>query len=339
MKAAMRPSALVSSAAAIMALMGCGAAQEDALSVEYQPVALFPDDPGRRVLGDLRYGGGLALSSADERFGGWSALEVSADGSRILAISDRAYWMAAQLDYDAAGELSGVSDVEITAMLDASGAALSGERADAEGLADLGEGRYAVSFERDHRIDVYEIAADWSALAGATPAPLPAPPGADRLRNNAGTEALARLGDTLWAAIEYPIMDGQPNTLWRYDLNRLDIPPVSAALSLAPGFGLTGLAPDGEGGLVVIERFYARSVGNRIKIGQLNRGDLEGDGPASPQILAMLEPGMSLDNFEAAAVHGSGPGRRLLILSDDNFNDEQRTLLMSFHWPQDSAAD
>jgi hypothetical protein len=263
-------------------------------------------------------------------------MELSPDGTRLLAISDSAYWMTATLTYDDAGDLTGLGDVTVAPMLDESGQALSGVRADAEGLADLGDGRYAVSFERDHRIWGYELGADWGRTGVATPSPLPAPPGADRLRDNAGVEALARLGDTLWAGIEYPVLDGQPNTLWRYDLTRLTTPPASAALTLTPGFGLTGLAPDGNGGLVVVERFWTRDIGNRIRIGHLPAGAIEASGgPVAPILLAALEPGMSLDNFEAVALAEVTTERRIFIMADDNYNTAQRTLLMSFVWPQD----
>lgn len=323
-------------AAFVFAGAACAPSIPDTPTLTVEAVALFPDDPGRSDLDALSYTGGVALSSDDPRFGGWSALEVSEDGARLLAISDSASWMTARLLYDEDGTLTGLSDIALTAMLDEGGAPLAGERADAEGLADLGDGRYAVSFERDHRIWVYDIGADWSGIETATPSPLPPPPGADRLRANAGTEALARLDRTLWAAIEYPIVDGQPHTLWRYDLDQLSAPPISDSLALTPGFGLTGLAPDGDGGLLIMERFWTREVGNRVRIGRMAPGALDAaQGPVAPAPLAALEPDMSVDNFEAIAVARIGGERRIFILSDDNFNPAQRTLLLSFAWPDD----
>ncbi|MCR9130488.1 MAG: esterase-like activity of phytase family protein [Alphaproteobacteria bacterium] len=318
----------------VLSAAGCGADAPEAPQVRAEPVALFPDDTGRRGVGALRYAGGLALASDSPLFGGWSAMEVSEDGTRLLAISDSAAWMTARLVYDEAGDLTGLADIVITPMLDTDGAPLSGERADAEGLAPLGGGRYAVSFERDHRIAVYEIGENWSQVETATPSSFPGLPGADRLRANAGAEALARLGDQLFAGIEDPIVDGQPNTLWRYDLSRLDTPPRSAAVTLTPGFGLTGLTADGEGGLLVVERFWARDVGNRIVLGRLSAEALsEPERILAPEPLAQLEPDMTVDNFEAVALAQINGDRRILILSDDNFNDAQRTLLLSFAWP------
>jgi hypothetical protein len=45
---------------------------DSGLTVSAEHVVLFPDDPGRMRIGDLRYTGGVELSSTDERFGGWS---------------------------------------------------------------------------------------------------------------------------------------------------------------------------------------------------------------------------------------------------------------------------
>jgi hypothetical protein len=312
----------------------CGPSSTEAPGVQTAPVALYTDDPDRRDLGALRYTGGLSLSSESALFGGWSAIEVSEDGARLLAISDSGAWMTAGLVYDASGELIGLNDLDMAPMLDADGRPLSGTRADAEGLTPLGEGRFAVSFERDHRLEVYAIGEDWSQIGTATPSPFPAPPGADRLRANAGAEAMGRIEDQLWVGIEYPIVDGQPNTLWRYDLTRLDTPPQSTAVTLNPGFGLTGMAPDGQGGVLLVERFWARDVGNRVILGQLTGDALaEADGPLAPQILARLEPDMAVDNFEAVAVAVIDGERRVFLVSDDNFNAQQRTLLLSFSWP------
>ncbi|MCP2669504.1 esterase-like activity of phytase family protein [Maricaulaceae bacterium EIL42A08] len=318
-------------AACALLVAACGGESSDAPMVAAEPVALFPDDPGRERIGSLRYTGGVVLSSADERFGGWSAIELSEDGSRLLAISDSATWMTAELRFGAEGQLTGLSDVTLVPMLDLEGRKLSGEAADAEGLASLGDGQYAVSFERQHRIDLYELGQGWAAVETATAAPLPAPPGANRLRNNAGIEALAVSGDGLFAGVEYPIMEGQPYQLWRYDLSDIEAEPGVIDLNLTAGHGLTAMAGDGEGGLFVVERYYARNVGNRIRVGHLAAEALaNATAPVSPQLLAEITPDMTVDNIEAVAVVEAGNETRLLLMSDDNFNPSQRTLLLSF---------
>ncbi|PWE16819.1 hypothetical protein DDZ18_11545 [Marinicauda salina] len=318
-------------------------AGEAEIAVSAAPVPLFPDAPEERALDGLRYAGGLELASDHDLFGGWSAIEISPDGNRLLAASDRGAWLTARLDYDARGDLAGVSDVEIAPMLGPDGTALSGNAADAEGLAALGEGRVAVSFERDHRLAVYDPGADWSGIAEAVPEPLPAPPGADRLRSNGGLEALAVAGGGLWAGVEYPIIDGQTHTVWRYDLADLSVEPVGHSLRLALGFGLTGMAEAGDGDLVIVERFWARETGARILINRAPTSLIREDGANfsddGPTRLARLDPEMTVDNFEGAAIARIDGRERLFLISDDNFSADQRTLLMSFEFAEAPAAE
>ena len=309
----------------------CGEADTEYTLLAAEPVALFPDDPGRNRLGELRYTGGMALTSPDDRFGGWSAMEMSTDGARLLALSDRASWMTAKLVFSADGSLTGLSDMMIAPFLDADGGALNDDMADAEGLAPLGDGRYAVSFEREHRIEAYDLGADWGGIGHARAEASPAPPGMNRLRHDAGIKALAASGEVLWAGVEYPLVEGQPHTLWRFDLRDRDTPPQARSLALTPGFGLTALAPDEQGGLFIVERFQARNVGHRIRIGQLSAGDLnEGAQPARPVLLAEITPEMTVDNIEAVAVAQIDGEMRLFLMSDDDFSDDRRTLFLSF---------
>lgn len=79
--------------------------------------AALPLDAGpeeQAALGRLDYRGGLVLASDDERFGGLSALEVSANGTRLLALSDSAWWVTGALAWDdATNTLTGFSELSI----------------------------------------------------------------------------------------------------------------------------------------------------------------------------------------------------------------------------------
>jgi len=245
--------------------------------------------------------------------------------------------MTLQLEYDNDGALIDAGNLAVFDLLDEAGRPLTGSDGDAEGLAALGGGRYAVSFERNHRIRAYQIGADWSGLDGAHAQAFDAPPGAERLRNNAGLEALAVLGADpggLWAGVELPLVDGQPHTMWR-----LAGQDASArSVRLEPGFGLTALtripadAPQLAGALIVVERFWSRDIGNRIRISVLpeTTGAAGPDLSGPPRLLAELTPDLTVDNFEAAGAAVIDDETRIILLSDDNFNDSQRTLLLSF---------
>src|SRR5207248_685978 len=130
-------------------------------NIESARIPLYPAHPDQRRAGMLVYRGGLVLRSAAREFGGWSDIAVNSDGSQILAISDGAHWLRAQLIYDANGDLAGTNSGEIAPMLDMQGHPMRGKEGDAEGLAlehpgDL-YGTVAVSFERDVRVWRYDL--------------------------------------------------------------------------------------------------------------------------------------------------------------------------------------
>ncbi|MEO1039811.1 MAG: esterase-like activity of phytase family protein [Pseudomonadota bacterium] len=319
---------------ALILLTGCGERRE-APELIAEPVVLDPADPDRSEVGELVYRGGLVLSSDEERFGGISAIEISRDGSHILALSDRGAWFTFSLSHDQDARLAGAHGLRIHDLLDADGRALSGPDADAEGLAPLGGGRYAVSFERNHRIEVYDLGEDWAQLDSAYAEPFPTPPGAERLRDNAGLEALVPLDDgALLAGIELPIIDGRPHTFWRLE----DGEATAQAVRLEPGFGLTALArvpedaPQRPGALLAVERFWSRDIGNRIRVSILAEQDGSGSGELTgrPELLAELTPDMTVDNIEGLAIAVVNGEARLFLIADDNFNARQRTLLLSF---------
>ncbi len=323
-----RPLAL---AASVLLITACEPVGSTSITVTSEPVALYPDEPERETIGSLRYTGGLVISSDHDRFGGWSGMELNDDATRLLAISDRASWMTASLRFDDGGQLAGLTDVLIAPIVDSVELPLGGNEVDAEGIASVGNGVYVVSYERLHRIEHYDLGEDWQGVENAMPYRLFTAPGAERLRGNAGVEGLATADGILWAGIEYPIVEGRPHTLWRFDLGDENAEPVSLGLNLTPGFGLTALDVDDEGGLFVVERFYARDVGNRIRIGHLPGASLDNlSGPLTPTLLAELTPDMTVDNIEAIAMARIDGETRLFLMSDDNFNGQQRTLLLSF---------
>lgn len=286
-------------------------------------VPLYIAEPERRDLGQLSYLGGIEIDYTDERFGGLSALHLNADGSRLLAVSDSAYWVRAGLTWSDTGAPVALGGIDIAPILSPEGEALEGQAADSEAIAALGGGLYAVSFEREHRINVYDLGADWSQLDGVAQ-PLGAPDGAQNFENNGGMEGLARLADgRLIAGVEAP--SNGARQLWILDDGRWS----RSELTAEPGFGLTALATHGAH-VYVLERFWTRETGNRIRILRFNAAALDNAERIEPELLGTLTAGMSVDNFEGLEIIERDGQTVLLIVSDDNYSDRQRTLLMAF---------
>lgn len=91
----------------------------------------------------------------------------------------------------------------------------------------------------------------------------------------------------------------------------------------------------GDGQLLAVQRFWRRDVGNRIRISRISEAAiLDPRNRPAADLLAEITPDMTVDNIEGAAVVTVDGRQRLYLLSDDNFNASQRTLLMSFDLPE-----
>jgi len=87
---------------------GSPEARAEAVRIDVHTISLNGDDPSQATAGQLDFRGGLALSSSYPRFGGFSALGVSVDGLRMVALSDKGTRLSARLVYDERGHLSGI---------------------------------------------------------------------------------------------------------------------------------------------------------------------------------------------------------------------------------------
>lgn len=311
------------------------AAGERAITINALAVTLYPDDPGRNDAGQLVYRGGLELTSDDPAFGGFSAIEMSADGSRLLAVSDRGQWLVADLVHDAAGAPVALENVRMAPLLSFDGVPFEGRWADAEGLARWSDGVYLVSFERHHRVESYILGEDWSLIGSANATRLPPPPGVDALPDNGSFEALAVQSGHAWVGVEYPQGLTGRHRVFRYDLSDPGVEATEHTIELTPGFGLVAFAELGNGRLLAMERFWQREIGNYIRISRISEAAiLDASNRPAAELLAMITPNMTVDNIEGAAVVTIDGRQRLYLMSDDNFSATQRTLLMSFDLPE-----
>lgn len=291
-----------------------------AVSVEAIPVSAGVENVGR-----LAYRGGLELRSDNPMFVGLSGIEVL-EGGRVIAISDEADWIEARLILDERGYLAGFTDVRGAFMRDEHRRVLMTKReADSEGLAQMADGRFAVSFERTHLIRIYNLNRDGPFGAAEMG---PRLEGVAHLPANASLEALAALDTSLLTAAEGGDEPAAP--MWLASLGMRV--PVGARFSypLSDGFSLTGMDRLPDGDFVALERFYAPVIRPRARITRFAAPSGEG-GPVEPEVLAVLEPPFPLDNFEGiSALRMPNGATRIYIVSDNNKSARQRTLLLAF---------
>jgi len=296
-----------------------------ALVITTAAVPLDPTNPASDAVGRLVYRAGLALTCSDRRFGGLSDLAVSEDGSRLLAVSDEGHWVRARLLYDERGVLKGLDRAEMGPLLDTNGQPLlSKDRQDAESLTQLPDGSWLVAFEHQHR--VWSYPGGDRPLQGVARATV-APPGLEQGPLNAGLEALATLADgRILALSEDWGKDGHLHG-W---VGRDGVWASLEYLATGPERP-TGTARLPSGDVLVVERYYSKATGVLIGLKRVAADAIKPGAALRGELLATIRPPLTADNFEGVATRRGSNGETLIyLLSDNNFNSKQRTLLLEF---------
>lgn len=283
------------------------------ITISATAVALDPQDPSQDRISAFRYAGGLVLSSPDTaRFHGLSDLAIDAGGA-VISVSDEGDLIKARLVLDKAGRLAGLTDGRIAALTHPDGKPLQGKQeGDSEGLALLAGGDLLVSFEQRHRIWLYPA-------AGGPPRPAPMPDAA--FPDNGGLEALG--ADPAAGADAYVAGAEESGQTWTCRVSTSCAPgPVIAK---PPEFGLVAVARLPQGRTAWLLRAWDPVRGSRVSL-------VVRDATAEVARMDLARP-LTVDNFEAlAAVPAKDGSIRFYLLSDDNFQSSQRTLLLAFDW-------
>ncbi|MCB1422135.1 MAG: esterase-like activity of phytase family protein [Nitratireductor sp.] len=281
--------------------------------------------------GKLVFAGGLEIYSDDERFGGLSGLRISSDGRRLNAVSDTAYWLAADIKRNGKGAISGLSDAALFCLCRQDGTRYGSKHwGDSEGL-EIDGGTAYVSFERLNRINRYQLGKDGSpgAPVQATVSFKPF-----NVAYNEGLEAvaLAPAGSPV-AGRFIAIAEESLNVAGD---NRAFVASKSGieefAITRSDGYSITDAVflPDGD--LAVLERRFGLSVGIGMRIRRFDATSVKPGVTLKGEVLAEAGLSSRIDNMEGIAAWKDGDGRtRIVLISDDNFNRRlQRTLLLEF---------
>ncbi|SMX31910.1 esterase-like activity of phytase family protein [Maliponia aquimaris] len=254
--------------------------------------------------------------------GGFSGLEVSADGTAFVAISDRGGLVRGQLLRDG-DTLVGVTQDPPLVLPDDLTRPKEGDWADvdvfpmdAEGLAMDADGRLYISFEGFHRVTAYDTALHAADLVRAT--------AFDRMIGNSGFEALAI--DPQGRLVTLPERSGRltrPFPVWRYDRGSWTQP---FSISRSGGFLPVGSDFGPDGLFYLLEReFTGFAFRTRIR-----RFDLGEDRVLSEETL-LETPAHRHGNLEGIAAWRDSAGAiRLTLLSDDNFRGFQRSEFVEY---------
>lgn len=297
------------------------------LLVRSRPLALSSADPALRRAGALTYLGGWSLESDNPGFGGISSMLVS-DRGRVLALSDSGVLMGFHMGAGDAERRPFIAPLPVRPQ--------DRDRPwwqwDSESMAhDPVTDRYWVGFEMLQSICRYspgfarvEACRTWPEIV-AWP-------------ETGSIESLARLPDGRFLAIGEMGMtrDGRHDALLFSGDPAEGATPDPIHLRYAPpqGFRPTDAVALDDRHLLVLNR--------RLTMKDLFTATLAiVDLPPHPQpgallrarTLALLAPPLLADNFEGLAVTHEGGRRVVWIVSDDNHEFFQRTLLLKFALP------
>jgi hypothetical protein len=291
-------------------------------------------------VGRLAFMGGLDLSSQDQRFGGLSALLWEPGCGRLLAATDSGSWVILE-PREEGGRLTGVKAAWLAPLLDPEGEPpRSKSDADAEALARTADGTTFVFYEMRHRAEAYPaVSACRPETLGSAAALRWVPPDAPGWPRNGGIEAATALGAAFLMLSEAApgaaggraglVASPTGGTVRRFSYATPDDHEPTALDTLDPG--------GSSGRVLILHRRFSPLGGVSAIVAEAEMAD-----PAAARIIprdvARLAPPFSVDNMEGLAVRAEGARRFVYLVSDNNFNPLQRTILLKFELLPEASA-
>ena len=301
------------------------------VAVEAHAIPAFKIRSDETHFGPFEYLGGLELSSPSRLFGGLSAMRLKPDGRDFIAVLDTGHWFTGRLEHDADGRLADVSDATVTAMRGSDSKVVQARYyyVDAEGLAIDGD-RVLVSFEREHRIEVYPLdGISTAAPTGQLPHGIPL----YEFRRNKGLETVA-------VAPPGTALDGAVVAISKKSINKKG--DIFAAIVTGSGRGVFFVrrhrpydVTDGDflpnSDLLLLERRFSIAEGVGMRIRRIAGSDIRAGRTVDGEVLLETDFSFQIDNMESIDVYPGPDGEtRIMLASDDNQSLLQRTLLLEF---------
>ncbi len=308
-------------------------AKNDSQYIQLEPISFNAEEPARTKSGRLEFLRGWKMTSDNADFGGVSSMLALPD-DRFIMLSDAGVLIGFTLD-----EKQGLAKRPFIAPLP-DGPPVENEFArqnwDAESLAhDPETGQYWVGYERYH--GVWRYGPSFARKEAEHPVEL-----MQKWPKNGGAEAMLRLpdeedaepGETNRFLIFSESADyakgGHQALIFDGDPAEATVEPKLFGYRPPKGYQLTDatLLPDGRA-LLLHRRFAPlEGISAIVSIGDLS--EIAAGKLWTATRIAMLKPPMRVDNMEGLAVTVEGDDTMVWIVSDDNFNGFQETLLMKF---------
>ncbi|WP_421856693.1 esterase-like activity of phytase family protein [Oricola sp.] len=300
------------------------------LTVRARAIEKFRLGSSQTRFGELEFAGGLELYGSARDFGALSGLHVFPDQKRFLGVTDTGLWYSGEIERDGDGRPTGLADMRMRQLPGAEGKYTREKwETDAEGIT-VEDGTAYVSFERLHRIAVYDLRERFPEFRGEFNPPVPL----YELRRNKGFEALAvappasplagaLVGITersldkarnIMGFVRHPDGKSFEFSVWRY--GEFDITDAK----FLPG-----------GDLVLLERRFNVRDGVAMRLRRIDGGTIRKGQTLVGEEMLEADMRYQIDNLEGLAITVDPDGTpRLTIVSDDNHSILQRNLLLEF---------
>ncbi len=290
--------------------------------------------PGERV-GQLIWRGGLVLRGP-EQFGGVSGITFI-DRQRFIMVIDQGLLVSGTLKNRIDGRPKELEDVQIVPIRNSKNEPLPPNYSrDAEAVETIfRDGQAAairLGFENLTRVADFELE-DGRPVGPAREIPIPA--WLSALRTNESIESVCIAPDTSPVSgstlliTETRLNEQGAHSAWL--LGNRD--RGALAMEVTSGFSPTDCAFLPNGDLLVLER-GAGIFGFTMQLLRI-KGDQVFPGSLMKGEVILTGSGGDIDNMEGVAVRRTKEGTtRIIIVSDDNFNSWERTLLLEFELPE-----
>ena len=295
--------------------------------VQLRPFEIESKENQRTEFDGLELLGAFEIRSRHPHFGGISGLSIGSD-ERLYAVSDRGYWLSARMRHDSEGRLLDLLDWQIKPILTPERTPTDGLLTDAEALARAPDGSFMVGFEQAHRLWRYPpppLTFDSPAQPITTPRALTKAPG------NGGLECVAVLpgGEIFTVAEELQNKDGSFKGWLIGNQQTVELSYLPSA-----DFRVSDCAALPNGDVIVLERHLSIFLAFSARLKLIRAASIRPHAMLNGEDLLRLDPPLRLDNFEGLAVREDAAGTLIYLISDDNFQPFQRTLLLQFRLPR-----
>jgi hypothetical protein len=288
-------------------------------NIAMKPLTLDPAHPGVRRVGELIFLAAWELGSHNGDFGGISAL-AALPGGRFIGVSDAGTLIGFGLSGD-----DRTNRPFIAPLPGSQGPGKGFRDRDSEGIAyDAGSGQFWVSYEQRHAIR--RFSRSFARVNGVAH-----PPEMGEWSANKGPEALVRMRDGRFVVMGETLEDGEhPALLFSGD-------PVEPGTAIThfryrppAGYRVTDGSALPDGRLLLLLREIGFPKGFAAKLAIVEPASIMGGETIKGRVIAMLASPLLVDNMEGMAITREGKDDIIWLISDNNFNIWQRTLLVKF---------